>query len=161
MAPAKLLELFPNIHFRSGKTFVWSPSQQAVYYDPKRINTKHGLLALLHEVGHALLKHQTYEYDIELLKMELDAWSQARSLASKLKLKVVDEEHIDNCLETYRVWIYKRSRCPSCENTSLQQSARYYQCFLCNSKWEVAQNRTTQPRRMKCTLGVLSHINTH
>lgn len=144
-----LQKQFPQIRFESGEAFVWSPKKQIVYYNPERLQTDRGITSLLHEVGHALLGHTTYELDIELLDMEAAAWSKARSLAQEYKVNL-DHDHIDACLDTYRAWIYKRSRCPLCGNTSLQRSAQIYHCFLCNAQWNVAQSRSSQPRRMNC-----------
>lgn len=149
MTANQLSQKFPNLNFRVGKNFMYSPKHKIVYYCPNRIKTHHGVLALLHEVGHALLGHQTYELDVELLDMEVAAWEKAKTLAQEYQLEI-DEKHINECLETYRVWLYKRSRCPVCDNTSLQENANQYHCFLCDARWSVAQTRTTQPRRMKC-----------
>lgn len=149
MTAEQLFSLFPAIEFHQAETFVWAPQQRTVYYDPKRLSSKRGLLALLHEISHALLDHQTFELDIELLNMEVAAWTKARQLAAQHKI-AIDEAHIEDCLETYRIWLYKRSRCPNCANTSLQQDVHSYRCFLCGSTWQVAQSRTTQPRRMQC-----------
>ena len=128
---------------------MWSPKKQVIYYDELAIGSREGIMALLHEIGHAKLGHQTFEMDIELITMETQAWEEAKSLANKLGVEL-DENHIQNCLEGYRIWIYKRSRCPSCSNTSLQESSRSYRCFNCGASWQVAQNRTLQPRRMNC-----------
>lgn len=144
-----LLNSFPNISFQQGKTFSWSPRKQVVYYDPLQITTPHGSLALLHEIGHAKLKHSNYRLDIELINMEVAAWAEARKYAQALNIEV-DEDHIEDCLETYRLWLFKRSRCPECSNTSIQQNQRTYRCFLCSTTWQVAQTKTTQPRRMRC-----------
>lgn len=150
MTASQLSQKFPDLSFKVGKNFMYSPKHKVVYYHPDRIKTNHGILALLHEVGHALLGHQTYELDIELLDMEVAAWEKAKYLAKEYRLEI-DEKHINDCLETYRIWLYKRSSCPICSNTSLQSSANEYQCFLCDARWQVAQTRTTQPRRMNCT----------
>lgn len=147
-APA-ILQHFPDISFAKGKTFCWSPRKQIVYYDPYHIDSDQGILALLHEIGHARLGHSNYQLDIELLNMEVAAWLEARTYARKLMIDI-DENHIEDCLETYRVWLYKRSRCPECSNTSIQQGQSNYRCFLCNTTWQVAQTKTTQPRRMRC-----------
>ena len=140
---------FPNLNFKAADHFVWRPASQTIYYDPSLINTPLGGLAVLHELSHALLGHQTYEYDIELLNMEVAAWSKAKQLAAVYKFKV-DEDHIEDCLETYRIWLWKRSRCPQCQTTSLQESESYYRCFNCHHRWRVAQSHSLRPRRMQC-----------
>lgn len=139
---------FPAIKFAPGRNFVWSPRQKKVFYNPDRMDTKQGLMELIHEIGHAQLNHQSYNYDIELLNMEVAAWEQAELIGRELNIKL-DQQHIDDYLETYRLWLYKRSRCPTCSATSLQQTSSTYCCFICNTSWHVAQTRTLQPRRMR------------
>ena len=138
---------FPQFQFTPGKNFFWSPRSQTVFYQPRQLASKYGRLALLHEVGHGLAGHRSYQLDIDLLNMEVEAWSQARQLAARLRLSI-DEDHIDQCLETYRSWIYKRSLCPQCEATSLQRDTRTYECFNCGAEWRVATTRSLHPRRM-------------
>ena len=138
---------FPQFQFAPGQTFVWSPRSQTVFYQAEQLDSDYGQLALLHEVGHGLAGHKTYQLDIDLLNMEVEAWSQARALAARLGISI-DDEHIDQCLETYRLWIYKRSLCPECESTSLQADARTYECFNCGARWQVAATRSLHPRRM-------------
>lgn len=149
MTSAAVFRRFPNLSFQPGKSFIWSPHKGVVFYDSDRIESNEGMMALLHEIGHAQLGHETFEYDIELLNMEVEAWTKARSLAKRINFEL-DEGHIDDCLETYRLWLYKRSKCPVCANTSLQENVTTYRCFVCNSSWRVAQTRTVQPRRMRC-----------
>lgn len=151
MTTAQLLSSFPGIHFARGKTFVWSPAKKTVFYDPTRVETPLGGLALLHEIGHAELGHTSYELDTELIDMEVAAWEEAKELATKLAFQI-DHSHIEECLETYRLWLYKRSRCPKCDNTGLQVNGRTYSCFLCGSQWQVASSHSLQPRRMKCNI---------
>ena len=149
MTAAAIIKNFPDITFKAGKNFIWSPKRRVVFYDELRLKTSQGMMALLHEIGHAHLQHQTFELDIELLNMEVEAWIEARKLAENLKFRL-NEDHIESCLETYRVWLYKRSKCPVCANTSLQETLTTYRCFICNSSWRVAQTRSTQPHRMAC-----------
>lgn len=149
MSTATIFKEFTNVSFVPGHTFTWSPRKRVIIYDKNLLETNRGAMALLHEIGHAKLNHQTYNFDIELINMEVEAWAQARNLAKRHNVPI-DESHIDECLETYRIWLYKRSRCPTCSNTSVQESTRKYRCFLCRTTWEVASTRTTQPRRMNC-----------
>ncbi len=147
MTLAQIKTQFPQFQFSPGDSFVWSPRTRTVFYQPKQLSTKYGRMALLHEVGHGLAGHHTYQLDIDLINMEVEAWSEARQLAAGLGL-AIDEDHIDQCLETYRLWIYKRSRCPSCESTSLQSDPKTYECFSCGASWRVAPTRSLHPRRM-------------
>lgn len=138
---------YPAITFKAGSVFSWSPSQQTVYYieDSTEVSA---VWSLLHELGHAVCKHQDFSSDLALLKMEVEAWSQAKQLAQNYN-HTIDEEHIQDCLDTYRDWLHQRSTCPTCHTTSLQKDARTYQCHNCNEQWHVAQNRHCRPYRMK------------
>jgi len=145
----ELIAKFPNLKFAPGTFFSWSPRKRVIFYDKSRLGSAEGQLALLHEIGHFQLGHKDYEYDIELINMEVAAWKRARELASQFRVPI-NEEHINSCLETYRIWLHKRSLCPNCDNTSLQESPYQYRCFLCQSRWEVAATCSLQPRRMRC-----------
>ena len=115
---------------------MWSPIAQTVYYDPKRLKTNVGRAGLLHEVGHAVLGHRVYKYDMELLRIEMDAWDFVRQFANKYKIKI-DEDHIRRCIASYDNWLSKRATCPDCLNFSLQKDRLHYGCFACGSKWKV------------------------
>ena len=127
---------FPQFEFISGKFFMWSPHASVVVYDKRRCKQNDGKIALIHEIGHALLGHKLYRYDMELIKMEMDAWDQVRRLAPKYGLSI-DEEHIARCIATYDEWLTKRATCPDCQNFSLQKGRDVYGCFACGSVWEV------------------------
>lgn len=146
---AELSNQYKNINFLPGDNFIWSPDRQTIFYHPERLANNEGKLALLHEIAHSELNHQTYTLDIELINMEVSAWSKARQLAAHF-LVDVNNEHIEQCLETYRLWLYKRSRCPNCQNTGLQQDGRTYRCFICSATWKVADSQSLRPRRMRC-----------
>jgi hypothetical protein len=127
---------FPDLTFVSGRFFMWSPISRTVTYDPKRIKTNNGRLALIHEIGHARLEHRTYKYDFELIKMEMDAWDFARAWAPKFGLKI-DEDHIARAIDSYDYWLTKRATCPDCTNFSLQKDRNAFGCFACGAKWKV------------------------
>jgi hypothetical protein len=132
----ELLKDFPEIEFVPGHYFMWSPYAKAITYDRRRINRPDGMIALLHEIGHARLNHRIYKYDAELIQMELDAWDIARELAPNYGL-AVDENHVERCIATYDEWLTKRATCPDCSNFCLQRGRDEYSCFLCGSVWEV------------------------
>jgi hypothetical protein len=139
---------FPNLSFVSAQTFMWSAHKKIVFFDPKRVKTPKGIMGLLNEIGHATLEHQNFEYDIDLLKMEVGAWQKAQKIGHGFEI-VISPKHIDECLESYRLWIFKRSRCPQCQNTGIQINATNYRCFMCANVWRVARNcSSTRPRRM-------------
>lgn len=141
---------FPQLHFTAGDTFCWSPGTREVFYDTnRRLDT--GVWSLLHETGHALLEHASYKADFELIRLEVAAWEKAKELAVELDT-TIDEEHIQDCIDTYRDWLYRRSICPSCNNKCLQESelAQYY-CFNCHETWHVTPSRFCRAYRAKQT----------
>lgn len=140
---------YPSLAFEPADRFCWSPAMQTIYYDVWHIGQDSGQLALLHEIGHAQLNHNEYSLDVELLNMEVQAWAYARQYAHQFHI-TIDEEHIDQCLEGYRIWLYKRSLCPVCDCHGLQIRARLYRCFMCRHQWRVAPTLTLQPRRQQC-----------
>jgi hypothetical protein len=137
---SKLKSDFPALNFKAGEQFCWSPETNEIIYNSK-VTGKHATWSLLHETGHALLKHTTYKADFELLRLEIAAWEKARKLASKINVEI-DEEHIQDCLDTYRDWLYKRSICPNCTAKCLQQNDFiHYRCFNCHTIWRVSASR--------------------
>lgn len=140
---------YPHIMFQEADTASWSPEQHIVSYDPGEQHT--GLWSVLHELGHALLEHQSYESDINLLQKETDAWQKAITVAKHYRLEI-DPEHIQNCLDTYRDWLHKRSTCPTCGSHGLQQSKALYRCLNCQDTWKVSSARFCRPYRLKKAL---------
>ena len=131
---------FPDLHFVPGERFCWSPQAHEVVYDASRQDDA-AMWSLLHETGHALLNHQSYLADFELLQIEMAAWQRARELATELGI-TIDEDHIQDCLDTYRDWLYKRSICPKCSTKALQQNNHtQYRCFNCHTVWQVTPSR--------------------
>lgn len=140
-----LARQYPEFTFVADDLFAWSPDDHSIRYNPDVLDQEPGTLALLHELAHGLLGHQDFAFDIELLQMEIEAWQVARRLAGKFKVPV-DEEYIHFCLESYREWLYKRSRCPKCNEAGVQQFDCYH-CFICGKRWRVTANRHTHPYR--------------
>ncbi|MEX0668309.1 MAG: hypothetical protein WD061_01045 [Candidatus Saccharimonadales bacterium] len=140
---------YPNLKFAGGSYFVWSPKISTIFFDESEYNTSRGRLALLHEIGHAELEHSGYSSDISLLNMEIDAWDFAADKAEEFGV-FVDEAHIDMCLETYRIWLYKRSKCPECGFHGVQKKPSEYFCFMCKHSWIVAKSLSLQPHRFSC-----------
>lgn len=135
-----LQERFPDLKFSPGRQFCWSPETAEIIYKPAAKGQK-AIWSLLHETGHALLRHQGYKGDFELLSLEINAWQRARVLAADLGL-TINEDHIEDCLDTYRDWLYKRSICPTCSTKSLQQGDFvHYRCFNCHTTWRVTASR--------------------
>jgi hypothetical protein len=124
---------YPNISFIQGDNFAWSPHEKSVTYNDSE---EHAAWALLHEVAHADLGHKHYQSDVALLKLEVNAWVRAREIAKNYDI-TIDEDHIQDCLDTYRDWLHKRASCPECNVVSLQQKTGVYKCFNCQSQWRV------------------------
>jgi hypothetical protein len=131
---------FPQLSYSAGKSFSWSPETKEIFYDNnKPAQTR--AWSLLHETGHALLEHNCYDTDLELIKLEIAAWEKAKEIAKELHI-TIDEDHVQDCLDTYRDWLYQRSVCPRCSNKSLQQEdTEHYQCFNCHMVWRVTPSR--------------------
>lgn len=149
--PNLLLSLqrdFPTVAFVSSDSFYWSPQKQVVHFVDEILETDNGNWSLLHELGHALLEHQNYHSDFELLKLELAAWEKAKKLAKQYGV-IIPNDHIQDCLDTYREWLYLRSTCPTCMNSSLQSDAHTYSCFNCNTNWRVSRSRKCRSYRRK------------
>lgn len=144
----RLATLAPQVHFKAGDVFFWSPAKQLITYRPEALAEPVGHWALLHELAHALLGHTHYRSDLELLLLEVAAWDKARALGRQLDLEI-DDEHIQDCLDTYRDWLHQRSTCPTCGAVSLQQSSRQYRCFNCSTTWQVSASRFCRPYRMR------------
>jgi hypothetical protein len=137
---AKLQLQYPALQFSAGSQFCWSPETKEIFYDTAAQGPK-ARWSLLHETAHALLGHHGYQADYELIRLEVDAWEHARELAGNYEI-VIDEDHVQDCLDTYREWLYKRSICPSCATKCLQQDDyAHYRCFNCHTVWRVSGNR--------------------
>ncbi len=143
----KIINDHPKINFEPKDSFSWWPKKQTVNYVLEKLSDDAGSWSLLHEVGHGKLGHQKHGTDFNLLKLEIDAWKEAKVLAKKYGVSI-DQEHIENCLDSYRDWLYLRSTCPTCTSTSQQISTSTYRCFNCNTEWKVSSPRQCRPYRM-------------
>ena|SRR3990167_1125172 len=137
---------FLDVKFEPGERFTWSPENQVVIYKITSPPDPVAIWSLLHEVGHALLVHNDYQTDFELVQMEAAAWQKAEELGKKYSYKI-NTEHIQDCLDTYRDWLYKRSLCPACSLSSLQVDSKTYRCFNCGSEWQVSKSKLCRPYR--------------
>ena len=136
---------YPNITFKLGDGFYWSPISRSVIYNDleNKINSD---WTLLHEVSHAILNHKSYKNDLELLSMEVLAWNKAKEISIKYDINI-DDDHIQNCLDTYRNWLHLRSTCPECEIRTLQTDKDTYRCHNCHTIWKVTSERFCRPYR--------------
>lgn len=145
---ARLGADYPDLQFIESAHFAWHAGKKHVAYKKSNKDTTHSMFSLLHELGHALLNHSDYTHDIELLQLEVAAWEKARTLATHYGVEL-DEDHIQDCLDTYRDWLHLRATCPSCFGRSLQTSPRHYRCHNCGTEWSVTRSRLCRPYRLK------------
>jgi hypothetical protein len=142
----QLAARFPALTYSVGKQFCWSPETQEIFYRADAVDSK-DTWSLLHETGHAVLGHRAYQADFELLQMEIAAWEQARSLSLDFGINI-DEDHIQDCLDTYRDWLHQRSVCPNCSAQSMQEADYvHYRCYNCHTVWRVSANRFARTYR--------------
>lgn len=140
----RLEQDYPQLSFTPDHSACWSPRHNQVSYIA---DGTHAAAGLLHELAHALLMHSHYTSDLDLLQKEVAAWEKARSLASLYHLKL-DEDHIQDCLDTYRDWVHKRSTCPTCHINGIQTSTSRYNCLNCMQAWSVSNARLKRPYRL-------------
>lgn len=136
---AKLQADFPGVNFASGDDFYWSPRTKTVYYAEKSGDDSQ--ITLLHELSHALLDHRQFERDIDLLKIEREAWDYARDVLAPRYNFAISEDVIERMIDTYRDWLHARSTCPSCSMTGVQTAEATYHCLGCSRDWKVNDAR--------------------
>lgn len=137
-----------GIQFRSGE-FKWSPTKKTIYHP--EIENLHDLFQLLHELSHAKLGHKEYKSDATLIDMERDAWQYAvDTLAPKYQLQLtMDDDIVQDSLDSYRDWLNSRSTCPHCGAVGLQSGKQSYRCLVCHGSWRVNDARSCQLKRYK------------
>ena len=146
-----LKKRFPELKFLAGKQFSWSPETSEIFYI-RGAKDEQSQWSLLHETGHALLGHTAYKSDFELLQLEVAAWEKAKELARLLDIKI-NNDHIEDCLDTYRDWLHKRSICPNCHTQCLQEdNFTHYRCHNCHTRWKVSKNRFCRAYRSTINL---------
>lgn len=135
---------YPEFRFLRGETYRWSPQEAVIYYDMPLNEPE-----LLHELAHAILKHQTYQHDIELLQKEQEAWQYAGTILATNYSIPITHDLCEAALDTYRDWLHARSACPECSATGLQTQTGTYQCILCRCQWRANDARICMLRRFK------------
>lgn len=124
----RLREDYPEFRFINGSKFAFRPPKTIVLGPPEPFSE----LLALHEVSHAILKHKTFRVDVERLKMESEAWEKARELATGYDIEV-NEDLIQNELDTYRDWLHNKSKCRLCGLTRYQTPDGVYHCPRCEN----------------------------
>lgn len=139
----QLRQDYPQFTFESADKFWWSADKTTIYFNH---NAQDSQVYCLHELSHALLGHRGYEYDIDLIKLERDAWNYACVKLAPRYNVVIDAQTIQDNLDTYRDWLHARSACPDCAATGLQ-SKQHYRCLACGHTWRVNDARICALRR--------------
>ncbi len=140
----KLSKDFSAISFKAGDEFRWSSSTHTVWY----VSESNDTVTLLHETAHGILEHSMYSNDIELLRLERDAWTKAIDLGVAYGVTISDE-HVESSLDTYRDWLHTRSLCPTCQQNGIQENENQYLCVICGQKWRVNDARHCSLKRRK------------
>lgn len=128
---------FPDINFEPDKTFRWSSESHTVFYNS---SSRYAPWSLLHEVGHMVRGHSGYKSDAALVRMEVEAWEEALELAGRYGIEI-DEDYVQDCIDSYRNWQYSRGKCPVCSLTGVERADGQYKCINCGEQWRVTTNR--------------------
>lgn len=147
----KLTDSYPSVTFSPSDTFYFSPKDNTVFYREDS-DRQEAQWALLHETGHALSNHENYFTDVQLLLLEVEAWESAKQIAKNLQFEVdqpveIDENYVQDNIDSYRNWLHKRSLCPNCDLSSIQLDDKSYSCVFCHKKWGVSDDRFCRPYR--------------
>ncbi len=135
-----------HLSFKKGESFYWHPETTTITYIAE---DAHGAEHLLHELAHAILNHSQYTTDIELVQLERHAWEYAKNSLGPAYAVSINEDIIQQDLDTYREWLHARSSCPKCHAVGLQQNSLEYHCSVCGQVWKANQAFSTQLRRYK------------
>ena len=138
---------YPQFKFKPGAQEHWSPKTKTIT-DEADSDSQHMGYGLLHELAHALLNHSNYHSDFELLKLESQAWQTAAKIGRGYGIEI-DGDHIQNCLDTYRDWLHRRSKCPTCGVHVMQNDHETYKCFNCGASWHVSSGRFARSYRRR------------
>ena len=140
----RIMKDYSGVVFVESTKSWWDPQARHIYYNPTQQNA---VWSLLHEIGHMHCEHNSYGNDLELVKMEAEAWAVAKTLAQKYTVEI-DAEYVEDCLDSYRDWLHKRSTCPRCTQTGLQRDDATYKCVNCQEQWRVSKSRFCRSYRI-------------
>jgi len=139
---------YPGIKFIESEDTYWDPHRQIIFYNHSTDKPSlDALYSVLHELGHVERQHTTYSFDIQLLLMEKEAWSTATKLGKKYGVDI-DREYVEDCMDSYRDWLHKRSTCPSCKQNGIQSNELLYECLNCAQQWKVSVSRFCRSYRL-------------
>lgn len=136
-----LISHYPDIKFLAGAVNKWQPQEKTILYTEPV-----DFAIVFHEISHAILKHDDYSRDIELLRKERDAWKKAQQEARSVGYDI-DTDIIEDHLDTYRDWLHSRSTCPNCSTNGVEIEKQIYRCLECNQQWKVNDARNCQLKR--------------
>lgn len=144
----ELATILPGLTFIQDSAFLWSPQNHAIHYPDHGVDKPEGQARLIHEFGHAVLGHKAYDSDFRLLRMEVEAWEQAKLISQRLGI-VLNQDFIEDCLDTYRDWVHRRSTCPRCTSVCFQKNVDLYTCHNCSNTWRVTSARFHRAYRIQ------------
>lgn len=133
----QLQQDFPATSFEIDEIFHWSCEAQTIYYNELNDDP---IWSLLHELGHMNHGHDRYSSDGALIRMEIEAWDSAQQFGANYGV-TIDEDHIQDCMDSYRFWQHKRSTCPTCTLNGVEVSSGSYRCINCRTQWQVGDDR--------------------
>lgn len=142
---AKVAADHPKLQFTPGDAYKWDPRTNTVHIGPPPLDSA----ALLHELAHALLGHDTYNKDINLIEMERDAWDYATTTLGAHYSVTISDDHVQDSLDSYRDWLHARSTCPQCAATGIQTQQSNYHCLACRASWTANDARIKALRRYR------------
>lgn len=142
---------FNTLNFTKSDTFYWSPREKTVYFAESTDDQDTAIWTLLHETAHGTLNHFDFKSDFHLISLEADAWKETLTLCGYYAVQPPDTDYVEDCIDTYRDWQYRRSLCPKCNSGGMQFKADAYMCILCRNVWEVTKERFCRAYRKNKT----------
>ena len=137
---------YPDIRFVASDSFQWAQTNRTIHYDAGHQNAA---ALLLHELAHACLKHTKFQYDVELVRKESEAWAYASEILAPRYDLLIDEDTREDAIDSYRDWLHSRSLCPQCQMNCLQTKTGTYSCEACGCQWRANQARLCELRRYR------------
>lgn len=137
----------PDFHYEPHEFSYWSPSDRTVYFNDS--GTQQNMWTLLHETAHACCEHFDFRSDFHLIKLESEAWQKTLELCKQYTLPAPSDDYIEDCIDTYRNWQYRRSLCTSCSKGGIQIKPDTYYCIDCRGEWKVTKQRFCRAYRKK------------
>ncbi len=138
---SRVAKKYPEITLTPGTDFSWSYETSVITYPTEVEQNNVFVASLCHELGHAFCTHKHFKNDIELIKLEREAWNEGSKIAKDVFGIDIPDQHIERCLNTYRDWLYERAVCPTCKQCGMQSGALEYRCVFCHTIWTVNASR--------------------